>query len=290
MKPFDLDHGADYRSWRDEKLEHYPTTENQLICQVTDPRSLSPAEYRALLQLIGKTGMAIYSSRLGELADKEIVKTLGMQFGLRQLDSNICADEDAISSLETSVDEDRREYIPYTNRPLSWHTDGYYNSAAQQIRAFILHCVRPAREGGVNTLLDHEIAYISLREQNPDYVEALMHPAAMTIPANIVDGQQIRPAVTGPVFSLSADGRLHMRYTHRKRNIRWRDDALTLEAVEFLRKVLETPGPYHFSLTLQPGQGLICNNLLHSRSGFEENSRRLLYRGRYFELIQPPGG
>ena len=31
----------------------------------------------------------------------------------------------------------------------------------------ILHCVRPARQGGDNRLLDHEMAYIALRDADP---------------------------------------------------------------------------------------------------------------------------
>ena len=38
-------------------------------------------------------------------------------------------------------------------------------------------------------------------------------------------------------------------------------------------------------LALQSGQGLICNNVLHTRSGFETDSPRLLYRARYFDRI-----
>ena len=150
-----------------------------------------------------------------------------------------------------------------------------------------LHCVCAAASGGENALMDHEIAYLLMRDANPEYVRALMQDDVMMIPKNVVNGEELRPDRSGPVFMVTKDGKLHMRYTHRKRNIRWRDDPLTLEAVAFLRTVLELPGPHHFSATLQSGQGLICNNLLHSRSGFEENSRRLLYRARYFDPICP---
>ena len=46
-----------------------------------------------------------------------------------------------------------------------------------------LHCISPARVGGENALMDPEIAYILLREENPDFIRALMHPQAMEIPA-----------------------------------------------------------------------------------------------------------
>lgn len=52
---------------------------------------------------------------------------------------------------------------------------------------------RPAKDGGVNAVRDHEIAYIRLRDMNPAYIKALMAPSVMTIPANIEQGTEIRP-------------------------------------------------------------------------------------------------
>jgi len=284
--PFDLNDNEAYRRWRERKLEDYPTSLEQLVVEIDDPRQLTPAEYEALARRIAKANMAVYASRTGEDPDKEIVRQLGLQFGLERLDHNMCADDDAISSLEHADTEPRTGYIPYTNRPIAWHTDGYYNDLDRQILGLILHCVRPAREGGMNQLLDHEIAYIMLRDENPDYIRAFEHPEAMSIPPNVVDGQELRGWSSGPVFMTLDDGSLHMRYTHRKRNIRWRDDETTREAVAFLGSIMNADNPYYFEGTLDSGQGLICNNVLHTRTGFEENSRRLLYRGRYFDRIR----
>jgi hypothetical protein len=230
--------------------------------------------------------MAIYVSTIGGDSDKDIVRLLGEQFGLRRLDHNPGADEDAITSLKVQPDALHRGYIPYTDRPIAWHTDGYYNTSERQIHGMLLHCVQPAAEGGENRLLDHEIVYILLRDRNPDYVRALMHPEVMTIPANLVDGQELRPEQTGPVFSVRPDGRLHMRYTDRKRNIRWRDMPLTREAVAAVKEVLHEESPWHFRGKLQSGWGLICNNVLHTRTGFRDGDRpRLLYRARYYDRI-----
>lgn len=286
MNPFDLNDQQAYQNWREQKLADYPTDISELIVAVDNPTALTPAEQQALSQRLEKTNMALYASDLGTNPDKDIIKQLGAQFGLMQLDNNMCADEDAISSLEAADKGTRTGYIPYTNRPITWHTDGYYNTPDHQIRGLILHCVRPADSGGMNQLLDHEIAYIQLRDKNPDYIQALMHPQAMTIPANVVDGEELRPDRSGPVFSILQDGTLHMRYTHRKRNVSWRDDPLTLEAVAYLGELMTADNPYYYEGTLQPGQGLICNNVLHTRTGFEEHSKRLLYRARYFDRIK----
>ncbi len=84
-----------------------------------------------------------------------------------RLDRNWLADDDGISSVTVPGEGGRGDYIPYTNRPIRWHTDGYYNPPERRIRAMVLHCVAPAASGGENALLDHEIAYLLLRDAIP---------------------------------------------------------------------------------------------------------------------------
>ncbi|MCP4933031.1 MAG: hypothetical protein GY927_02225, partial [bacterium] len=96
-----------------------------------------------------------------------------------------------ITSLTVRDEGIRQNFIPYSNRLIKWHTDGYYNTAAEQIQTLNLHCVSPAATGGKNRLMDHEIAYILLRDKNPDYIRSLMAPDAMTIPARIDEGGKI---------------------------------------------------------------------------------------------------
>ena len=148
----------------------------------------------------------------------------------------------------------------------------------RQILGLILHCVRPAGRGGANRLLDPEIVFLLLRNRNPEYVRALMHPQVMTIPANVTKGVERRPARVGPVFQILPEGRLHMRYTDRSRSIEWRDDARTREAVAELKRILGTESRFQFEATLQPGQGLICNNVLHCRTGFEDGDPKAFSR------------
>jgi hypothetical protein len=230
--------------------------------------------------------MAIYAGSTGDDPDKELVRALGAQFGLHRLDHNMGADEDAITSLKVQSDAAHRHYIPYSNKPIAWHTDGYYNTPAHQIQGLLLHCVQPAASGGTNALLDQEIAYILVRDKDPDYIRALMHPQAMTIPANLAEGKLVRPEQTGPVFSITPAGHLHMRYTDRKRNVVWRDDPLTTSALACLREVLHGQTPWHLEGLLRPGWGLISNNVLHTRAGFEDGPRpRLLYRARYYDRL-----
>ena len=284
--PFALGRPQDYLRWRERKLARYPRRADDLVVDVRDPRRLTDSEAGELRRKCAVANMAIYASPLGDLADKDMARGLGARLGLVRMEANPLADEDGISSLEVAPEKSGRGYIPYSNRRLLWHTDGYYNAPARRIRAFVLHCVRPAAEGGENRLLDPEIAYILLRDADPQYVAALSASDAMTIPANQEDPAAQRAAQAGPVFS-DEDGALHMRYTARTRSIVWRADAATQAAVQRLREIVDSDSPYVFRLKLSGGQGLVCNNVLHDRSAFTDapDRGRLVYRARYFDRI-----
>ncbi len=292
LSPFSLHQDALYRIWRDQKLENYPTRAERIVVETADPRNLTDAEYNAILQSCRKTNMAVYVGKTGTDPDKEIPRLLGKRFGLERLDCNMLADDDGLTSLKVVSTTPRQAYIPYTDRPIKWHTDGYYNSPQRQIWGLQLHCVQSSATGGENALLDHEVAYLLLRDENPDFIRALMQPDAMTIPARVEEGDVARPDEAGPVFSIHPiTGDLHMRYTARTRSIVWKQDAATLAAVAFLEKLLASDLPYIYRARLEPGMGLICNNVLHDRAGFsdDEAHRRLLYRARYYDRIAGTG-
>ncbi len=288
--PFLLDDNRLYRRWRDWKLEGYPTDAGELVVEVADPNAPTRAEMSELERVIRKTNMVVYASPGDKPVDKALFCALGERFGLRHLDNNLLADEDGITSLQVVPGKSTRGYIPYSNQRLLWHSDGYYNAVTNTIRAFALHCVSPAADGGDNELLDPEIVYILMRDANPAYVQALLAADVMTIPANTESGTEIRAAQSGPVFSVdSATGTLHMRYTARTRSIVWKQGTITGQAVDFLQDLLTRGSPYCFTHRLAAGQGLFCNNVLHNRTGFtddvDKGMRRLLYRARYFDRI-----
>lgn len=296
--PFDLDDEAGYRRWRAAKLAAHPTRVDDLVVDVADPGRLTTAERRALLERVARANMAVYRGpALGE--DKSIAIRLGRQLGLLRLDRHWLADEDGVSRITVAPavaaprTQGRAGFIPYTDRPIKWHTDGYYHPAGQRIRGMILHCVRPARTGGVNALLDHEMAYLMLRDIAPAHVRALMAPDAMTIPARVDEGGVARAAQAGPVFSVDAHGgALHMRYTARTRSIAWRDDAATHAAVACLEQLLASSAPWIFHIRLAAGMGIVANNVLHDRSGFVDDpaAPRLLHRARYLDRAAAPDG
>ncbi len=286
--PFDLDRDADYLQWRDAKRERHPRQARDLVVDVADPRSLTSAERQALLERCASANMAIYRSPLLD-EDKEIPRRLAQQLGLQRLDANWLADDDGISRIEVAQQlGDRSTFIPYTNRAINWHTDGYYHPPERQIRAMVLHCVRPAMAGGENALMDHEMAYIALREANRDWLRALMASDAMTIPERLDEDGVARAEQSGPVFFVDPEsGTLHMRYTARTRSVLWKDDAATRAAAAFLQQLLAADRPDVFRLRLGSGMGLVCNNVLHDRAGFvhDPNEPRLLYRARYLDRV-----
>ena len=255
---------------------------------VRDPRALTRDERAALADRCARANMVIYASQ-DTTADKDLPRLLASQFGLVHLDHNWLADDDGISSVTVAGAGGRGDFIPYTNRPIRWHTDGYYNPPERRIRAMVLHCVSSAASGGENSLFDHEIAYLLLRDTDPEFAAALMQPDAMTIPARTDDAGVVRArrrarcspwmpttarcTCATPRARAASSGRTTGPCAPRPRasSACWRARRRTSTA-----------------LTLKPGMGLLCNNVLHDRSGFVDDPGhpRLIYRARYHDRIR----
>lgn len=293
-----------FTAWRDKKLADFPDF-SEIIVDVEDAANLSIEESKKIRSLLKRCGMAIFrpaNSRKDhgdERYARSVTTGISKNFCLKNPDKNPYADDDAITPLHVAAGEARIEagrslYIPYTDKAINWHTDGYYNQSDRSIRTMLLYCVRPALSGGENMLFDPEMAYLIMRDEDIAMVRALAHPQAMTIPANEIDQSVTRGDVAGPVFSIDRkDGSLRMRYSARKKNVIWRDDLDTTKALKFLEKILSGPdskySPYIFKYRLSAGEGLICNNVLHTRTSFvdgkQENEKRLVLRGRYKQRI-----
>lgn len=254
------------------------------------PNEPTENELAAMRALLCRSNMAIYHFQSGDVSSKELVKAFAARFGLLDLDLHLCSDDTGITSLQYDPNGKRKLYIPYSQRGINWHTDGYYNAREHWIHGMLLHCVHSAAEGGENFLMDHELAYIALRDENPKWIRALMADDAMTIPANENEENSAGQDRQGPVFSINADGSLHMRYTARKRNIIWKADPDLSEAIDFLQDLFGNENAPIYRLRLEAGQGLICNNVLHGRTAFEDDNKavRLMYRGRFFNRINCP--
>ena len=292
ISPFDLEDNETYWRWRDRKLKDYPTKFEDLLVEINDPRHLKQAEFEALQMRCRKANMAVYTSKTGDDPDPEIPFAIARQFGVSGINKNWLADNNSLTSLSATETGMRQQYIPYTNQAINWHTDGYYNSQEEQIHSMMLHSVQKAESGGENSLLDHEITYILLRDTDPEHIREMMLPDALSIPPRLDEnGEILRKTETGPVYSLSATGDLHMRYTIRKKNVVWADRSGTRTAVKLLNQILDVDSENVFSILLEPGMGLISNNVLHGRNAFvdDEINTRHFFRSRYFERLRGTG-
>lgn len=260
-----------------ESLENCPTDSvNQLKIRCSKMNF-------ALYDCGGDTGGATETGR-------SLLK-FAQKFGLHLKEEHRSGGEDGVVALTPSSEKSKKGYIPYTPKPLNWHTDGYYNASETPIKAFLLHCHTPAAKGGVNQIIDPEIAYMRLREVDPSFIEAFFHPEAMVIPENVEKDGKIRPASVGPVFFTDKrTGRLQMRYTARTRSIEWRDDPATQEASHWIRDWLTSDDPYKIEIKLSAGQGILNNNVLHNRTGFEDDpdseKHRTILRVRFHDRIE----
>ena len=74
------------------------------------------------------------------------------------------------------------------------------------------------------------------------------------------------------------DEKLHMKFTMRERNITWNKN--TTEAINILKSIIKESSDYHIINKLEPGNGVITNNIIHMRTAFtnSKNKNRLLYR------------
>ena len=292
--PFSAVHSGEnqrvFANWAAWKKDQPPPDAAALLVEIENIHAPAQAELDRVRARCLRYNMALIET--GAPADKAGVRAFGRALGLERLDRNLCADGDGVTSLRVAGAGQRGEYIPYSNQPLNWHTDGYYNDLHHQIGAFILYCVQNAAEGGENAVLDPEWIYLRMREREPAWVEALHAPDAMTIPANVKDGRLLRPEQTGPVFLVSErHGSLHMRYTARKRHVEWKNDTATREAAAWLEETMNGDVAPVVRLKLKPGQGLVSNNVLHNRAGFSDapGRERVVYRARYYDRVAGAG-
>ena len=284
-----LDFETDYATWSRSKLDAHPNSSNFDAIPIQNPNALNDDELTKIKNACEQNNFALYCLSQPPLADKDSIRSMSYRLGMRELDQNLCADNNSISSLQVMNLGRSRGYIPYSEKALNWHTDGYYNEHHEYIRSFLLHCIQKAPTGGENIIINHELIYIHLFEEDPNLVTALMQQDALTIPANIENGKEVRPAQSGPVFYRdSQTNALQMRYTARERSIFWKDDPLVQRAVNLIKDFLKND-EYIIRYTLNPGEGLVCNNILHGRSAFTNGNipeqQRLMYRIRSYNRL-----
>ncbi len=285
--PFLLENEGAYQAWRARKLCYRAELSATTVYSLNPESGLPDSMRDQIEKQVVAFNFVVFEST-DQLGKSEFL-ALNRQFGLQDLDVNLGADEDKVTSLQVvSESDERSQYIPYTSRGMNWHTDGYYNPDGRRINAFALYCVHQSERGGGNFLFDHEMMYLLIRDEAPNLLEALMCDDLMCIPANVQGNRVIRAEETGPVFSLQPETcALNMRYTSRPHNIVWKSDRLSAAALNRVREIL-MDGKTMVEIKLRERQGIVCNNILHGRQAFQNGADmppRLVYRARYYDAI-----
>ncbi|MBX2835736.1 MAG: TauD/TfdA family dioxygenase [Gammaproteobacteria bacterium] len=284
-KPFDGTSNA-YQCWREHRLSLVSTQQaNRTMVFSIDSNLKDQEILQKLCSDVEHHGFALYqfSDPLDDNEQRKAAVNLYAELGLADADDGVLIGADNLSLLENSVNTERKRFVPYSDRAMNWHTDGYYNAQDAHVRSFCLHCLQPAAIGGELTILDDELLLIALYDRYPYCVKPLTHPQAMLLPKSRDELGPDRPDRVVPVFSVDNNQRLLTRFTTRQRNIDWRDEN-TLDAARTASELLNQLKHWHTTLKLQAGQGIITRNILHCRTSFvdhDKNSGRKILRGRY---------
>lgn len=159
---FDLRSDDGYLRWRDENRVVYPRAIDELVVELGGMTTPSPAQKRQILATVERANMCVYTAGAAAL-EMDSLLALGRQLGVSRTDKS--ARHAQSDELTDSGILNRA--VPFSTRHCNWHTDATYYGSDNPIQALFLLCKRPAVEGGSNKVLDHEILYIHLREQNP---------------------------------------------------------------------------------------------------------------------------
>lgn len=279
---FNLDVADDYKKWRDEKLAAYPKNLGDLVVELENMTALTGPEKSKILDLVERANMCIYTAGAAELSSDSLL-ALGKQLGVSETDKarrHSNSDELTNSGILNSA-------VPFTTRPVRWHTDATYYGSDKTIQALFLLCKRPAVEGGSNKVLDHEILYIRMRDKAPEALRVLMSKNCF----KYMNPQtcEIAENLGGKVFWTNPDGYLCHRFSYRKMDMAWSIDTDIQAARAALETMIQDESEYVIEGRLESGLGLISNNVLHTREKLVDSDdkakKRLLFRARFYDRV-----
>ena len=268
---------SEFLKWAAQKENNIPKNINEISVEIKDINRATKNEISKIKSTLDKFNSCLYRSNR-DLESNSCLLDFAKAVGMKTFDcNNIEANE--ISTI-SSIKNEKIQYIPYTNKALNWHTDGYYDK--KPLFSWLLHCINPADDGGENYLLDHELA---MREYVLSYddIEVLMNKRAITIPES--QGSN-RSEISTYIFSFDNDyEKLHMRFSMRKENIKMSDNTFT--AMSKLTNVIENNcSKYSITYKLSKNEGILSNNILHGRNSFKDDKvQRKLLRIRSYERL-----
>lgn len=139
-----------------------------------------------------------------------------------------------------------------------------------------LFCMHPAKSGGESYIVSAQTVHNVIRDERPDYLEALYQPMNLDWHGEEPEGAQ--PWYTSPMYS-AKDGKISSRITSRRfihsvtrHGENLAASRLQLEAIDFVQEVAQRP-EFRLSMTFEAGDMQFLNNFttLHGRSGFEDH-------------------
>ena len=252
----------DFIEWSAKKDLNIPSDINDLKVSISDINHVSKAEISQIKQKLTKFNCCIYASGT-DLDDNSKIMRFAQSLGMRTFDSHNI-DDSAISTISANKNENNMRYIPYTNKGLNWHTDGYYDS--KPIFSWLLHCIEPALSGGENFLLDHELA---IREYILKYDDIiyLTNNETFSIPTDEVAKREI---TSNYVCDMNNEyKKLHMNFSMRKENIIVNKDSESAMS-KLIKIIKEDCKKYHLTYKLSKSEGIVSNNILHGRNAFKD--------------------
>jgi len=248
--------------WSAKKDLNIPSNIDDLKVSLCDINHVSKTEISQIKQKLTKFNCCIYASGT-DLNDNSKIMRFAQSLGMKTFDSHNI-DDSAISMISADKNENNMRYIPYTNKGLNWHTDGYYDN--KPIFSWLLHCVEPALSGGENFLLDHELA---IREYvlKHDDITCLMNNQAFSIPTDEVAE---RGVTSNYVCDMNNEyKKLHMNFSMRKENIILNKDSKSAMS-KLIKIIKEDCKKYHLTYKLSRNEGIVSNNILHGRNSFKD--------------------
>tara|TARA_B100001063_G_scaffold233771_1_gene250399 strand:- start:215 stop:1045 length:831 start_codon:yes stop_codon:yes gene_type:complete len=269
---------SEFKQWASEKEDNIPLNINDLKAEIQDINHITSEEISNIKGKIKKFNFCIYKSSVGLHNQADLVN-FARSIGMKTYDTNNIHNSPV--SLIMSLDSRNTvNYIPYTNKQLNWHTDGYYDE--KPIFSWLLHCEEPAYSGGENYLLDHELA---IREYifKYDNLDSLSRSDALVIPGNV---EANRDETKGYICdSDNTYKRFHMKFSMREKNMKLNEQSKT--AFMRMKKIIkEDCKKYSLTYKLSKNEGIVSNNILHGRNSFEDGKiMRKLYRIRSYERI-----
>ena len=252
----------DFIEWSAKKDLNIPSNINDLKVSISDINHVSKTEISQIKQKLTKFNCCIYASGT-DLDDNSKIMRFAQSLGMRTYDSHNI-DDSAISTISADKNENNMRYIPYTNKGLNWHTDGYYDS--KPIFSWLLHCIEPALSGGENFLLDHELA---IREYILKYDDIiyLTNNETFSIPTDEVAKREI---TSNYVCDMNNEyKKLHMNFSMRKENIIVNKNSESAMS-KLIKIIKEDCKKYHLTYKLSKSEGIVSNNILHGRNAFKD--------------------